>query len=121
MENLLEYVRKELADLDAKAKNGVKLTGNEIEYLDKMTHSMKSILSIKMLEENARPTTVACNDTPSRSQGRNRPRHDRESARRRAKRNRMEDAIDRLEEIMDNAPAELREDISDLIEDLEDM
>lgn len=49
MHNLRDYIDRELKELDRKASSG-KLSMSEVEYLDKLTHAKKSILTVEAME-----------------------------------------------------------------------
>lgn len=47
--NLCDYIKDELKELDRKAASG-KLTGQEVEYADKLAHMKKSLLTVDAME-----------------------------------------------------------------------
>ena len=49
-ENLCEYIKTELSELDRKAKNS-KLSAAELEYADTLAHLKKSLLTVDAMEE----------------------------------------------------------------------
>jgi hypothetical protein len=49
MHNLKDYIDQELKELDRKASSG-KLSMSEVDYMDKLTHAKKSILTVEAME-----------------------------------------------------------------------
>lgn len=53
MHKLMEYICDEIEELERKADKGNKLSMQEIEYLDKLTHIKKSMLSAEEMWEDS--------------------------------------------------------------------
>lgn len=51
-ENLCDYIKTELEDLDRKVKNGGKLSASELEYGDMLAHFEKSLLTSDAMKES---------------------------------------------------------------------
>lgn len=49
-ENLCEFIKNELKELDRKVASGGKLSMQEVEFADKLAHMKKSILTVDAME-----------------------------------------------------------------------
>lgn len=48
--NICDFIKDELNELDHKLSTGGRLSGQEIEYADKLTHIKKSLLTVDAME-----------------------------------------------------------------------
>lgn len=48
--NLCDFIKDELKEMDRKVASGGKLSGQEIEYADKLAHMKKSLLTVDAME-----------------------------------------------------------------------
>lgn len=132
--NLCDFIKDELKELDRKVASGGKLSMNEIEYGDKLAHFKKSILTVDAMEN---PEEYGYNDDGNyndnysrmRSYGA-RGRNARRDSRGRYMDNmggsrmmyRDGDMMDELHELMNSAPNEhIKRKYKEFIADLESM
>lgn len=72
MHKLMEYICKELEELERKAEKEGKLSAAEIEYADKLTHIKKNLLRADELWEDSEYSEASGRNYYSRERGGNR-------------------------------------------------
>ncbi len=125
--NLCDFIKDELKELDRKAANG-KLSGQEIEYADKLAHMKKSILTVEAMEnpeeywdDNTNYNSDYSRAYSARGRGRNARRDS--MGRYAASRMYRDDAmLAELHDLMDKAPNEkVKRKYSEFISEVQDM
>ena len=132
--NLCDFIKDELKELDRKVASGGKLSMNEIEYADKLAHMKKSILTVDAMEN---PEEYGYNDDGNYNDNYSRMRsygaRGRGSNARRDSRGRymddmryrdgdMMDELHELHELMNSAPNEhIKRKYKEFIADIESM
>lgn len=139
LHELCETISREIADANEKIRNaGGKLTAGDADYIDKLTHSLKSIkATIAMMEDEGEYSGRSYadgqggsyrgysreNGRMGRSYARGRMNAPRDSMGRYSGRySRDNGMVDELRELMEDAPNEaIKRDIQRLVEKMEQM
>lgn len=114
--NLCDFIKDELKELDHKAANG-DLTGQDIKYVDMLTHIKKSLLTVDAMEN---PEDYGYGDEGySKPYNMSRGRYSRRGRYGASKGSAM---LDELNELMRNAPDErTKHKLGEFIEEMENI
>ena len=131
MHKLIDYICDELEELEKKANKDGKLSAAEVQYMDTLAHAKKNLLkSEEMMSEDysmadERSYRSYRNDGMSyaRGRGRNAKRDSmgRYSSRRNSYAGDMKEMTDSIYEIMDDLPAEVKQEAQRFVNKLEQV
>lgn len=102
LEELCEVLEEELREANKKLRNG-KLNSGDLEYIDKLTHALKSVTILKEMEDGS--SEGGSNEGNSNRRGRSRDNSNRSYRRRRDSMGRYssdEDVMSELESMASN-------------------
>lgn len=117
---LCETISKEIGDANEKIRSAGKLSAGDVDYIDKLTHTLKSVKSVIAMTDGEYSNGM---DGNYRYSGRGSYARNRDSMGRYSNRgySRNADLVDQLHAMMQDAPENVKRDIQRLAEKIDQM
>lgn len=121
---LCETISKEIGDANEKIRSAGKLSAGDVDYIDKLTHTLKSVKSVIAMMDSEYSNSMGNGmDGSYRYSGRGSYARNRDSMGRYSNRgySRNADLVDQLHAMMQDAPESVKRDIQRLAEKIDQM